>query len=142
MSWTREKTVYGTLIRNEGGKNLGIAGDVPLIEKDGYAFKDLARTGTLLPYEDWRLDPETRAADLAGRLSREEVAGLMLYSSHQVVPFADGGPFGDTYGGEPFDPAKHEDADLSDGQLHFLRTDHIRHVLQMRVKNAPLRMEC
>ncbi len=136
MSWTREKTAYGTLIRNEGGKNLGIAGDVPLIEKDGYAFKDLARTGALLPYEDWRLDPETRAADLAGRLSREEVAGLMLYSSHQVVPFADGGPFGDTYGGESFDPAKHGDADLSDGQLHFLKTVHIRHVLQMRVKNA------
>ena len=126
MSWTREKTAYGTLIRNEGGKNLGIAGNVPLIEKDGYAFKDLARTGALLPYEDWRLDPETRAADLAGRLSREEVAGLMLYSSHQVVPFADGGPFGDTYGGEPFDPAKHGDADLSDGQLHFLKKDHIR----------------
>ena len=32
VSWTCEKTVYGTLIRNEGGKNLGIAGDVPVIE--------------------------------------------------------------------------------------------------------------
>ena len=51
LGWTRENTVYGTLIRNEGGKNLGIAGDVPVIEKDGYAFKDLARTGELLPYE-------------------------------------------------------------------------------------------
>lgn len=141
MGWTREQTVYGTLIRNEGGKNLGIAGDVPVIEKDGYAFKDLARTGELLPYEDWRLDPETRAADLAARLSREEVAGLMLYSSHQVVPFTGGGPFGDTYGGEPFDPAKHGDADLSDGQLRFLKQDHIRHVLQMRVKSARVSAE-
>ncbi len=136
MGWKKEKTAYGVLIRNEGGKNLGIAGDVPLLEKDGVVFKDLARTGELLPYEDWRLDPETRAADLAGRLSREEVAGLMLYSSHQVVPFEGGGPFGDTYGGEPFDPAKHGEAELSDGQLHFLKTDHIRHVLQMRVKSA------
>ena len=93
------------------------------------------RSGELLPYEDWRLSPEERAADLAGRLSREEIAGLMLYSSHQVVPF-DGGPFGDTYGGEPFDPAKHDDADLSDGQMQFLKKDHIRHVLQMRVKSA------
>ena len=49
MGWSREKTVYGTLIRNEGGKNIGVAGDVPIIEKDGYAFKDLARTGELLP---------------------------------------------------------------------------------------------
>ena len=136
MSWTREKTVYGALIRNEGGKNLGIAGDVPVLEQDGYAFKDLARTGKLLPYEDWRLDPETRAADLAGRLSREEIAGLMLYSSHQLVPFAGRGPFADTYGGEPFNPEKHGDADLTDGQLRFLKQDHIRHVLQMKVKSA------
>ena len=135
MAWNREKTVYGTLIHNEGGKDLGIGGDVPVIERDGFAFKDLARCGELLPYEDWRLSPEERAADLAGRLSREEIAGLMLYSSHQVVPF-DGGPFGDTYGGEPFDPEKHDDADLSDGQMRFLKKDHIRHVLQMRVKSA------
>lgn len=141
MSWSRESTVYGTLIRNEGGKNLGTAGDVPVLERDGYAFKDLARTGELLPYEDWRLDPETRAADLAGRLSREEIAGLMLYSSHQVVPFAGGGPFGDTYGGEPFDPSKHSDSDLSDGQLRFLKEGHIRHVLQMSVKNARVSAE-
>ena len=136
MGWSRETTVYGTLIRNEGGKNIGIAGDVPIIEQDGYAFKDLARAGKLLAYEDWRLDPETRAADLAGRLSREEIAGLMLYSSHQMVPFAAGGPFGGTYGGEVFDPSKHGDADLSDGQIRFLKQDHIRHVLQMSVKNA------
>ena len=136
MSWTREKTVFGTRIRNDGGKTLGIAGDVPILEQDGFAFKDLARTGELLPYEDWRLDPETRAADLAGRLNREEIAGLMLYSSHQMVPFMGQGPFSDTYGGEAFDPRKHGEADLTDGQLRFLKQDHIRHVLQMSVKSA------
>ena len=136
MSWTKESTAYGVLIRNEGGKDLGIAGDVPILERDGYAFKDLARKGELLPYEDWRLGARERAEDLAARLSREEIAGLMLYSSHQVVPFSGEGPFSDTYGGEPFDPEKHMDADLSDGQLCFLKQDHIRHVLQMRVKNA------
>ena len=86
MSWTKESTAYGVLIRNEGGKDLGIAGDVPILERDGYAFKDLARKGELLPYEDWRLGARERAEDLAARLSREEIAGLMLYSSHQVVP--------------------------------------------------------
>ena len=141
MSWTREKTCYGTVIRNKGGKTLGFAGDVPVIEQDGFAFKDLARTGELLPYEDWRLPPEERARDLAGRLSREEIAGLMLYSSHQIVPFISQGPFGDTYGGEPFDPAKNGDADLTDGQLSMLKKDHIRHVLQMRVKSARVSAE-
>ncbi len=136
MSWSREKTVYGELIHNPGGKDLGTAGHVSLIEKDGLAFKDLSGTGELLPYEDWRLDAKTRARDLAGRLSREEIAGLMLYSSHQIVPFTGGGPFGDTYGGEPFDPAKHGDADLTDGQIRFLKQEHIRHILQMRVKSA------
>ena len=43
MAWNREKTVFGTLIHNEGGKDLGIGGDVPVIEQDGFAFKDLAR---------------------------------------------------------------------------------------------------
>ena len=141
MSWKREVKPWGELIHNEGGKDLGIAGDVPVIERDGFAFKDLARTGELLPYEDWRLDPKTRAEDLAARLNREEIAGLMLYSSHQMVPFVAGGPFGDTYGGEPFDPAKHGDSDLSDGQLKFLKKDHIRHVLQMRVKSARVSAE-
>ena len=134
MSWYREKTGYGTLIRNENGKDLGVAGDVPLIEKDGLAFKDLARTGVLLPYEDWRLDAKTRARDLAGRLGREEIAGLMLYSPHQTVPCLSGG--WDTYGGEAFDAAKHDDADLTDGQIRLLKKEHIRHILQMRVKNA------
>ncbi|MEI3579365.1 MAG: hypothetical protein V8Q30_04980 [Acutalibacteraceae bacterium] len=30
---------------------------------DGLFFKDLARTGQLLPYEDWRLPAQTRAED-------------------------------------------------------------------------------
>ncbi len=141
MKQTTEKTVWGRRIHNENGKDLGIAGDVPLIQRDGLFFKDLARTGELLPYEDWRLDAETRARDLAGRLSREEIAGLMLYSSHQIVPFASGGHFSDTYGGEPFDPSKHGDADLTDGQIRFLKKEHIRHVLQMRVKSAAVSAE-
>lgn len=37
----------------------------PILEQDGLFFKDLARTGQLLPYEDWRLPGQTRAEDLA-----------------------------------------------------------------------------
>ena len=35
-----------------------------IIEADGYQFIDLNGNGTLDAYEDWRLDADTRAADL------------------------------------------------------------------------------
>ena len=41
----------------EGAPELGSAG-APILEVDGLLFKDLAGTGELLPYEDWRLDAE------------------------------------------------------------------------------------
>ena len=136
MAYTVIRKEDFRLVRNEGGAELGMLEDTPILEKDGLAFKDLAGTGELLPYEDWRLPPEERAADLAGRLSREEIAGLMLYSSHQIVPAPAGELFGQTYGGKPFDPEKNDPAELTDGQKEFLKKDHIRHVLQMRVQDA------
>ena len=73
------------VFKNPGGAELGYC-DVKLIEQDGFCFKDLEGTGELVPYEDWRLTPQERAADLASRLSVEEIAGLMMYSPHQLVP--------------------------------------------------------
>ena len=86
----------------ENGKSLAwsASSGVELIEKDGLYFKDLEKTGELLPYEDWRLPVEERAADLASRLTTEEIAGLMLYSPHQAVPPMAFGPFGGTYNGQ------------------------------------------
>ena len=57
-----------------------------VLDVKGKAFKDLNRNGVLDPYEDWRLTPEMRAEDLAGRLGVEEIAGLLLVSNHQAVP--------------------------------------------------------
>jgi beta-glucosidase len=54
---------------------------VALIAVDGLKFKDLARTGNLERYEDWRLPAEARADDLVKRLSLEEVAGLMVHGT-------------------------------------------------------------
>lgn len=85
--WKETKTGYHyNLVENEGGKTLGYDPEsgVKLIEKDGFAFKDLARTGELLPYEDWRLSPRERADDLARRLSVEQIAALMCFSAHQM----------------------------------------------------------
>jgi len=51
---------------------------VPLVAAGGLQFRDLDRSGTLTPYEDWRLSPAQRAADLAGRMTLLEKAGVMV----------------------------------------------------------------
>lgn len=119
------------------GRNLSWSQDsgVTLIQQDGLFFKDLERSGTLLPYEDWRLDDWARASDLAQRLTLEEIAGLMLYSPHQSVP-GTRMPFVGTYGGKPFQDAGCEAYALSDQQQEFLEKEHIRHVLLTTVKDA------
>jgi len=38
--------------------------EVTLLTVDGLQFKDLNHSGKLEPYEDWRLTPQERAADL------------------------------------------------------------------------------
>ncbi|QGU04471.1 glycoside hydrolase family 3 protein [Corynebacterium comes] len=53
-----------------------------LITQDDLQFRDLNGDGELNPYEDWRLDPETRAVDLVHRMTPEEKAGLMVIGSH------------------------------------------------------------
>lgn len=45
---------------------------------DGYRFRDANGNGRLDVYEDWRLAPEQRVADLLPRMSREQKAGMML----------------------------------------------------------------
>ncbi len=69
-----------------GGARLSYTTLQLLEEKDGgytYAFKDMDSDGELDPYEDWRLDPETRAADLVSKLSLERKAGLMLHPNDE-----------------------------------------------------------
>ena len=80
--WSEKKTADGWMrVENEGGKTLGYSPDsgVSLIQVDGYAFKDLNRDGLLEPYEDWRLDNETRAHNLADMLSVDEMTPLFTH---------------------------------------------------------------
>jgi beta-glucosidase len=65
----------------------------PIITADGLQFRDLDRNGALTPYEDWRLAPDARAADLVGRMTLAEQAGLLV---HGTLPVA----------GQAYDPAK------------------------------------
>ena len=55
-----------------------IEGVTPILEVDGYKFKDMNKNGKLDPYEDWRLDTETRVNDLISQMTPEEEAGLLF----------------------------------------------------------------
>lgn len=123
------------LYKNPDGPDIGTTG-AKIIEADGLYFKDLSGTGELLPYEDWRLSDEERAKDLASRLSIPEIAGLMLYSPHQMVPAMPGGPFPGTYEGKTFPESGALPWDLTDQQKSFVDRDHVRHILAMALENA------
>ena len=136
--WSEQQIDSFMLVNQRGGPSLGYspASGVHLLTVDGYAFKDLNRNDSLDAYEDWRLTPEERAADLASKLTVEEIAGLMLYSSHQSVPMAESMGFGaSTYGGKTFEESGAKASDLSDDQKRFLRDDHLRAVLVTGVES-------
>ncbi len=121
-------------INKDGGPVLATT-DLPILAVDGLLFKDHARAGTLLPFCDWRLPPEQRASDLAARMSIEQIAGLMLYSSHQSVPIQANSPFPGTYGGKSYAESGADPSDLTDQQQAFLRDDHIRCVLLAQLES-------
>ena len=139
--WHKQDKGAYVEITQEGGRTLGYNHNsgVKILTVDGFAFKDLNRNGRLDKYEDWRLSSLERAKDLASQLSLEEIAGLMLYSSHQDIP----GNYTDV------DPAKHgyynglsfpqtcgvSPSALTDQQVQYVK-DNVRHFLVRTVKNA------
>ena len=122
-------------IHNPTGPVLGM-GELNLIEQDGLAFKNLSGCEELLPYEDWRLGAEDRAADLAKRLRVEDISGLMLWSSHQMVPFLPGMPFVGHYNGGDFQPGITDPAALTDEQIRYVREEKIRNILLTFAESA------
>ena len=115
QKWSEQQVDSFMLVTQKEGPTLSYSpqSGVKLLTEDGYAFKDLNRNDSLDAYEDWRLTPQERAADLASKLSKEEIAGLMLYSSHQTVP----------------------SAELTEDQKKFLSKDHLRAVLITSVES-------
>jgi beta-glucosidase len=126
-----------TLIRQPEGVTLGHApaSGVKILKQGNLSFKDLNRNGALDSYEDWRLPAAVRARDLAGKLSLEQIAGLMLYSSHQAIPARDMGFSRGTYNGKTLKESGLLSSDLSDQQKEFLTKDHLRHVLITTVES-------
>ncbi|MEZ4899756.1 MAG: glycoside hydrolase family 3 N-terminal domain-containing protein [Saprospiraceae bacterium] len=135
-NWTEAAHGDFMVINNSGGATLGYSPEsgISILTVDRYAFKDLNKNGKLDAYEDWRLDVDARAADLAGQLSIDQIAGLMLYSAHQRIP---GGGFrGDgTYHGKPYPESGAKPSDLTDQQVDFLKNDNVRHVLMTTVES-------
>jgi len=133
-TYTKDSIVY---VQNPNGPLLGYStsSGVQLIQIGNLYFKDLNKNGKLDPYEDWRLDIETRVKDLASKMTKEQIAGLMLYSAHQAIP-ALAGPFGKgTYSGKIFKESGAEPSDITDQQRDFLTKDNLRHVLITSVKS-------
>ena len=144
QKWSEQDAGTYMLVKQRGGPTLGYSpqSGVKLLIDDGFAFKDLNRNGTLDQYEDWRLSPEERADNLATQLSIEEIAGLMLYSSHQAVPMVSQMGFGSSlYNGKSFEESGAKPSDLSDDQKKFLRDDHLRAVLVTRVESPAVAAE-
>ena len=137
QKWSEVENDSIRTVTQKGGATLGysVQSGVKLLTVDGFAFKDLNRNGQLDKYEDWRLKPEQRAADLASQLSVEEIAGLMLYSAHQSIPGASKGFGSSLYNGKPFAESGCEASDLSDAQRKFLVEDNVRHVLITKVQS-------
>jgi len=124
-------------IQNPNGPVLGysLRSGIKILSINGLSFKDLNKNGVLDKYEDWRLPTEIRVQDLASKMTKEQIAGLMLYSAHQALP-ALAGPFGKgTYRGKIFAESGADTSDITDQQKKFLVIDNLRHVLITSVKS-------
>ena len=69
----------------------------PILVIDGLRFRDLNRSGAIEPYEDWRLSPQQRTADLVARMTLEEKAGVMMHGTARAVGAAGGAGAGAAY---------------------------------------------
>jgi len=136
--WTETDKGSFKVVTNQGGQTVGYsaASGIKILTVDGLAFKDLNKNGKLDAYEDWRLPVDERAKNLASQMTVEQIAGLMLYSAHQAIPSAGGGPFGaSTYNSKPFKESGAQSSDLTDQQKKFLTDDNLRHVLITSVES-------
>ncbi|WP_052459854.1 glycoside hydrolase family 3 N-terminal domain-containing protein [Tessaracoccus massiliensis] len=102
------------VVENPGGGatiSYAAASGVGIIEEvdDGntLAFKDSNSNGRLDVWEDWRLGYNTRAEALAQEVTIDQIAGLMLFSSHERNP----------------------DGVLTDAQRNYLQNNDLRNVL-------------
>jgi beta-glucosidase len=81
VKWAESLTPDGwTMVTNKDGATLGYSksSGLQLIQVDGYAFKDLNRNKLLDQFEDWRVDFETRAADIVKEIPFDQMMGMKM----------------------------------------------------------------
>jgi len=141
--WSESEQSGFNLVTNDGGKTIAYspASGVKILTVDRYGFKDLNQNNQLDAYEDWRLSTDERAADLASKMTLEQIAGLMLYSAHQSIPARPSGYFAGTYNGKSFKESSAKASDLTDQQKSFLEKDNLRHVLFTTVQSSSIAAE-
>lgn len=102
----------------------------PILRTEGHSFKDLNRNGELDAYEDWRLAPAERAADLASQLPPEYLSGLMTNGHTVNVPgISSMSVSGITYNGLPYAESGAESSDICDRLREALEAFDTRQVL-------------
>lgn len=108
------KQEYITILNRKGSTiAYSPSSSVKIIKIHGLFFKDLNKNGKLDKYEDWRLTIDERARDLASKMSIDQIAGLMLYSSSQFI----------------------ETDTLSNDQKKILKDNNVRHFTISTVKS-------
>lgn len=90
-----------------------------LTSPDGTAFRDLNGNGVMEPYEDPRLPVAERVADLLGRMTLEEKAGLLFHTMITINP--DGSLVEPEPGAPDDDPMRASTSAMVTGKLmnHF-----------------------
>lgn len=68
-------------VQQDGAPTISTKGGKPIIQIEGYAFKDFDGDGKLSAWEDWRQPASVRAAELAAILPLEWISGLLLHVS-------------------------------------------------------------
>lgn len=128
------------VVENQGGATLAYSptSGVNIITDGNFKFKDLNKNGVLDKYEDWRLSSDERAKDLASQMTIDQIAGLMLYSVHQMIPAPSTGFGASTYNGKPYAESGANPWDLTDDQKKFLKEDNLRHILVMSLESPEI----
>lgn len=111
------------------GPSLGYS-SADIIRHGSLFFKDLNHNGGLDPYEDWRLSPEERAADLVSQLPPEYLSGLMTNGHTVNVPGVSSmSVSGITYNGKTYAESGAEASDICDQLREALVNFDTRQVL-------------
>lgn len=83
INWKMMKKENQLVLHNEGGNDLSYHPNtgIQILQKDGYAFKDMNGNGQLDAYEDWRLPLKERVSDFTRRFGLWQNNDTLFYQN-------------------------------------------------------------